>query len=374
MTQTHHRHAAALQGSTRVTVAQLGEFDEIIDVRSEAEFEDDHIPDAVNCPVLDNAERARIGTIYKQVSAFDAKKIGAALIARNIAHHIESAFAQRPRNWRPLIYCWRGGNRSGALAHVLQQIGWRAGRLDGGYKAYRRAVIEDLLELPQRFSWRVICGLTGCGKSRLLRALARRGAQVLDLEALAAHRGSVLGNLPGEPQPSQKRFESLVWAELRGFDPARPVLVEAESRKIGSLRVPEALIASMWNSECVWLDAPVKLRVAMLRQEYQHLAADPAALGTQLDCLAAHHGQKTVDAWKQHAAAAAWDTLVRELLEHHYDPAYTRSTLKHYPNGAQGVQLAVSADSDAVFDELAAHCLTALATGMKAGASANRHR
>lgn len=357
MNNTHHQHAAARQDSTLVTVAQLAQFDEVIDVRSEAEFAEDHVPGAVNCPVLHNTERARIGTIYKQVSAFDAKKIGAALVSRNIARHLEASFADRPRSWRPLVYCWRGGSRSGALAHVLQQVGWRVGRLDGGYKAYRRAVIVDLHERPSQFQWRVICGLTGSGKSRLLRALAECGPQVLDLEALAAHRGSVLGNLPDAPQPSQKMFESLVWAGLRKFDTARPVWVEAESKKIGGVRVPETLIAAMWNGECIRLEAPVTLRVAMLTEEYQHFVADPALLGTQLDCLVAHYGQERIGAWKTLAANGIWDTLVRELLENHYDPAYTRSTLKHYPHHAEGMRLEVTADSDAAFAQLAAQCL-----------------
>ena len=359
MNKTHHAHAAARQDSTLVTVTQLAEFDEVIDVRSEAEFEEDHVPGAVNCPVLSDAERARVGTIYKQVSAFDAKKIGAALVSRNIARHLEASFADRPRGWRPLIYCWRGGSRSGALAHVLQQVGWRAGRLDGGYKAYRRAVIADLDERPLQFKWRVICGLTGSGKSRLLRALAQCIPQVLDLEALAAHRGSVLGNLPGAPQPSQKMFESLVWAELRKFDAARPVWVEAESKKIGSVRVPESLIASMWIGKCIRLEASVALRVAMLRDEYRHFVSDPALLGTQLDCLVAHYGRDRIGAWKRLAAAGEWDTLVRELLETHYDPAYTRSTLKHYPHYADGMRLEVTADSDTAFAELAVRCLDA---------------
>lgn len=346
-----------MRSTDLVTVAQLAEFDEVIDVRSESEFAEDHIPGAINCPVLNDAERARVGTIYKQVSAFDAKKIGAALIARNIAHHIDSAFAQHPRDWRPLVYCWRGGNRSGALAEVLAQIGWRAGRLDGGYKAYRRAVIADLDALPQRFNWRVVCGLTGSGKSRLLRALAQRGAQVLDLEALAAHRGSVLGNLPGEPQPSQKMFESLVWAELRKFDSERPVYVEAESKKIGNVRVPEMLIAAMWSGECLRLEAAMGLRVELLMQEYQHFVADPASLAAQLDCLAALYGQKQIAAWKVLAAARDSDTLVRELLEIHYDPAYTRSTLKHYPRLAHAPALSVEAATDACYAELATSCL-----------------
>lgn len=358
MNGTYHPHAAALKDATLVTVAQLAGFDEIIDVRSEAEYAEDHIPGAINCPVLDNAERARVGTIYKQVSAFDAKIIGAALVSRNIARYLETKFGDRPRGWRPLVYCWRGGSRSGAFVHVLQQVGWRAGQLDGGYKAYRRAVIADLHDLPRQFQWRVVCGLTGSGKSRLLRELARREAQVLDLEALAAHRGSVLGNLPGEPQPSQKMFESLVWAGLRKFDAARPVLVEAESRKIGSVRVPEALMAAMWNGECIRLEAAVELRVAILLQEYQHFVSDPALLGIPLDGLTVLYGQKQIDAWKALAAAGAWNTLVRELLEKHYDPAYTRSTLKHYPHLAHAPALSVEAATDACYAEIAARCPT----------------
>ena len=363
-----------MRSSDLVTVAQLAEFDEIIDVRAESEFAEDHIPGAINCPVLNDDERARVGTIYKQVSAFDAKKIGAAVVSRNIARHIDATLANRPRTWRPLVYCWRGGGRSGALAHVLQQIGWRVGRLDGGYKAYRRAVIAELHELPSQFKWRVVCGLTGSGKSRLLRALAQQGAQVLDLEAFAAHRGSVLGNLPGEPQPPQKMFESLLWNELRKFDAARPVFVEAESKKIGNVRVPEALIAAMWNDECIRLEAAASLRVAMLRQEYQHFVTDPTLLGAQLDCLNALYGQKQIGAWKALAAAGEWDTLVRELLENHYDPAYTRSTLKHYPHLARGMRLELPTHGDAAFDELAAHCLKAVAQSARADGTTNRRR
>ncbi len=131
-----------------------------------------------------------------------------------------------------------------------------------------------------------------------MRALALLGAQVLDLEALAAHRGSVLGDLPDAPQPAQKMFESLVWSALHRFDPARPVFVEAESKKIGNLRVPQTLIAAMWESDCLKLDAPVEMRVEMLIEEYRHFVANPAALGAQLDCLVAHYGQQQIAAWK----------------------------------------------------------------------------
>lgn len=340
-----------------VTVAQLAEFDEIIDARSESEFAEDHVPGAVNFPVLNDEERVRVGTLYKQVSPFDAKKLGAAIVSRNIARHIETEFAGRPRTWRPLVYCWRGGSRSDAMAHVFRQIGWRAGRLDGGYKSYRRAVVDDLEVLPRRFRWSVVCGLTGSGKSRLLRALATRGAQVLDLEALAAHRGSVLGNLPDEPQPSQKMFESRVWSALRAFDPDTPVFVESESKKIGNLRVPQALIDAMWKGACLNLTAAIELRVEMLIDEYRHYVEDTAALGSQLDCLTAHYGGAQIAEWKKLAGLGEWRALVGELLVKHYDPAYTRSTLSHYPQLAQRPGYVVSANSDSDFARVAAQCL-----------------
>jgi len=313
-----------------VTVAQLVEFDEVIDVRSPSEFAEDHVPGAVNCPVLDDAERAMIGTLYKQVSPFDAKKRGAALVAKNIARHVEGAFAAHGRGWRPLVYCWRGGKRSGAMAHILAEIGWHAAQLEGGYRAYRREILAQLAELPRKFRCRVVCGATGSAKSRLLQALASAGAQVLDLEDLASHRGSVLGNLPETAQPAQKMFDSLVWDTLRKFDPHRIVYVEAESKKIGQLQVPDALLAHMRASPCVLIEAPLAQRVAFLMQEYGHFLGDPQDLKAKLDCLAGLHSKDTLARWMDLVEHRQWDELVADLLQNHYDPAYRRATLKNF--------------------------------------------
>lgn len=347
----------AVRGPALVTVAQLSGFDEIIDARSEGEFAEDHVPGAINCPVLDNDERARVGTIYKQRSSFEAKKIGAALVSANIARHLQERFLDRPREWRPLVYCWRGGSRSDAFAHVLHQVGWRAGRIDGGYRAYRRAVVDQLVELPGRFRWRVICGLTGAGKSRLLRALQEAGGQTLDLEALAAHRGSVLGNLPGAPQPPQKLFESRVWNALNGFDASRPVYVEAESRKIGALRVPEALIGQMWAAECLVLESPVEARVELLKQEYAHFFGQVEDLNTKLECLTPLHGHAVIEQWKALARAGDWNGLTADLLTRHYDPAYTRAIVKHYPALDRAPRLSLEHADEGEFSALARRCL-----------------
>ncbi|MBS4097788.1 MAG: tRNA 2-selenouridine(34) synthase MnmH [Sulfuricella sp.] len=342
-----------------ITLAYLAQFDDIIDARSPGEFAEDHIPGARNCPVLDNEERARVGTIYKQVSAFDAKKIGAALVAKNIARHIEESFAAQPRTWRPLVYCWRGGSRSGAMTHIFSKIGWRAEQLDGGYKAYRRNVLEILETLPQRLTYRVICGATGTGKSRLLAAIARLGGQVLDLEGLAAHRGSLLGNLPDEPQPSQKLFESRLWAALQQFDPATPVFVEAESKKIGNLRVPDAVLSAMWQSPCMRLEAAVPLRVALLMEEYRHFLNDPQALNAKLAFLVNLHGKETIARWQEASLRHEWHTLVEELLVRHYDPSYTRASRSHYPDYDESPVLAVNGIGENDYDELAKKALEA---------------
>jgi tRNA 2-selenouridine synthase len=332
----------------------------VIDVRSEGEYAEDHVPGALSCPVLDNDERALVGTIYKQQSSFEAKKIGAALVSANIGRHLRECFQDRPRDWRPLVYCWRGGSRSGAFAQVLAQIGWQVGQLEGGYKAYRRAVLADLQTLPSRFSWRVVCGMTGAGKSRLLRALAAAGAQVLDLEALAAHRGSILGNLPDEPQPTQKTFESLVWDALGRFDPTHPVFVEAESRKIGKLRVPEALIEAMWASaDCLVLDAPIAVRVELLKSEYAHYIAEPQALIDQIEVLTALHGRETVDRWQTLVREGRNEAFVEDMLVRHYDPAYTRSTLKHYPALPRAPRYTLHDASDEAIERISADVMKA---------------
>ena len=336
-----------------VPVAQLAGFPERIDVRSPSEYALDHVPGARSHPVLDDAERARIGTLHKQDSAFAAKKAGAALAARNIAAMLESSFAGHPREWQPLIYCWRGGKRSGALTHVLNEIGWKAVQLEGGYKAYRRHVIEELTHLPQSFSYRVICGVTGSGKSRLLSALDEAGAQVLDLEALASHRGSLLGDLPDSPQPSQKGFESLLWERLTRLDPARPLYVESESRKVGEIRVPQNLIERMWQSPCLRVEATLVQRLALLRAEYAHFIADPEALHGKLGHLSALRGTAATARWRALSAAGEWDALVEDLLVEHYDPAYLRSMRLNYPRYDSAAAVELEAIDEAAFADAA---------------------
>ena len=325
-------------GVRRIGVAALAAYPDRIDVRSPAEFVADHIPAATNHPVLDDAERARIGTLY-MASPFEARKRGAALVARNIAAMLETAFAERTREWQPLVYCWRGGQRSRALTQVLNEVGWRAVQLEGGYRAYRRHVVAELARLPAAFRFVVICGLTGSGKSRLLAALSRAGAQTLDLEGIARHRGSLLGDLPGDPQPSQKWFESQLFEALGRLDGSRPVFVESESRRIGGVQMPDALLAQMRVGRALTLVTPLEQRVALLKEEYAHFLSAPGSLAACLEPLIELHGKATIARWGALAAAADWDRLIAELLEAHYDPMYRRSLARNFPSAQEALTI-----------------------------------
>jgi len=338
-------------------LSDLSAFGDIIDVRSPAEFAHDHVPGAINAPVLDDAQRAEVGTLDRQHSSFEARRRGAAYVSRNIAAHLEQTFRDRPRDWRPLVYCWRGGNRSGAMTHILGRVGWQARQLEGGYRAFRRSVVADLEQLPTQLPLRVICGPTGSGKSRLLRHLAAAGAQVLDLEAIAHHRGSVLGALPATPQPSQKLFESRIWHRLRGLNAERPIYVESESRKVGEVRVPDALLARMRAADCLRLELPLDARVRLLRDEYVHFEVDPERLNVQLDCLAGLHGRERVAAWKALAAARRWDEMVTALLSEHYDPAYGKSITRNFERAAVAPLVRIASDDSSAFAAAAATIL-----------------
>ncbi|HSW16752.1 MAG TPA: tRNA 2-selenouridine(34) synthase MnmH [Ramlibacter sp.] len=311
-------------------IARLPEFSAVIDARSESEYAEDRLPGAVNWPSLNDEERHTIGTLYVQVNPFEARKRGAALVAANVARHIEREVIDKPKGWQPLVYCWRGGKRSGSLSLILDQIGFRVTLVEGGYKAFRAAVLAELPQLAQRLSYRVVCGPTGSGKTRLLQALQAQGAQVLDLEDLANHRSSVLGLVPGQAQPTQKRFDTMVWERLRGFDAARPVFVESESKKVGNVAVPEALIEAMRASPCIKLELPDNERVALLMEDYDWFVKDPEFFCERLSALTELRGKAVVQAWQAQVRAGQVQPVVRELLLTHYDPMYAASIQRNF--------------------------------------------
>lgn len=335
-------------------IARLGEFSAIIDARSENEYAEDHLPGAVNWPSLNNEERHVVGTVYKQVNPFEARKRGAALVSANIARHIEREIMDKPKGWQPLVYCWRGGQRSGSLSLVLGQIGFKVHLIEGGYKAFRAAVLAQLPELSQRLQYRVVCGPTGSGKTRLLHALQAQGAQVLDLEGLANHRSSVLGLVPGQSQPSQKHFDTRVWEKLRSFDPARPVFVESESKKVGNLSVPEPLIKAMRASPCIDLALDDDERVALLLEDYDWFVKDPEFFCDRLATLNELRGHAVVGSWQERVRAGRVQEVVRELLSQHYDPMYAASIRRNFTLYAQAETVTAADRSDAALQALAA--------------------
>jgi tRNA 2-selenouridine synthase len=308
--------------------AALAAFDQIIDVRSPGEFAQDHLPGAINLPVLDDAQRAEVGTIYVQESRLRANRIGAAHVARNIARHLETSLADKPEGFQPLIYCWRGGQRSNAMATILQRVGWPTTVLNGGYRTYRRWVQARLYDVPCDLDLVLLDGDTGSAKTAILSDLARLGVQTVDLEGLACHRGSLFGAVPGQAQPGQKLFESQLVATLDALDPARPVVVEAESSKIGNRVVPPMLWEAMRRAPRIEVTAPLPERARYLVEAYGDIADQREALLAILERLPVHPSQKRLAAWRALVDQGGLTELAEALMALHYDPAYARERRK----------------------------------------------
>jgi tRNA 2-selenouridine synthase len=319
---------AELSAAVDAEPATLAAFDVVVDARSPGEFAIDHIPGALNLPVLTDAERAEVGTIYVQESRFKARRIGGSYVARNVARHMETVMADWPASTRPLVYCWRGGMRSNSMGVILANVGWRASVLAGGYRTYRGRVVRRLYEGEPLKKVVLLDGHTGSGKTEVLARLSAQGVQTIDLEGLAAHRGSLFGGLPGQPQPSQKLFESRLLAALQDLDLSRPVVVEAESSKVGQLMVPPVLWSAMNAAPRIVLSARADARARYLAETYSDLGRDPEALIALLARLPDHPGRKRLEAWTALARGGRLAELAAALIEAHYDPAYRRSTRK----------------------------------------------
>ncbi|MBP82705.1 MAG: tRNA 2-selenouridine(34) synthase MnmH [Verrucomicrobiales bacterium] len=353
--------------SRRFKIARVAnspkDYDEVIDVRSPEEFAEDHISGAVNLPVLDNEQRAQVGTIYKQISSFDARKIGAAMVSSNIAEHIRNHFFEKPKDYRALIYCWRGGQRSGSLGTVLSEIGWDISQLEGGYRAHRREVIERIEGFSEAVTLMVLNGYTGAGKTLVLKEIRRQGGQVLDLEGLARHKGSVFGGDLHEPQPAQKRFETLIFDEIRSMDLSRPVFIEAESAKIGRLNLPNALWQKMKQSTVIEIDSPLDSRADYLTDDYEEWLGDASRILKTLDRLKDFHASEKITSWKAMVTHQNWRELIGDLLMEHYDRRYHVAGDGNYAIPKETVKLSRH-DVDAV----TACALEVIATGERLGA------
>ena len=305
------------------------DFDTIIDVRSPAEYHHDHIDGAINLPVLDDAQRAEVGTMHKKISPFAARRHGAALISVNIAGYLQTALADKPNTWSPLIYCWRGGQRSEALARILSEIGWKVFVLEGGYKRYRNDLTESIAEKAKSLQCVILQGRTGSGKTEIIKQYIKNGLQAIDLEGLANHRGSLLGALPGTDQPSQRMFESQLYVSLSRLDLSQPVLLEAESSKVGALHIPAPLWSVMTRAPRVGVALPLPQRVEFIIRNYRNIIDEPAHLKHFIDSMRQRHSHELRDTWQDFIAKQEWENLVSSLITHHYDPSYDRVANRH---------------------------------------------
>ncbi|WP_394952353.1 tRNA 2-selenouridine(34) synthase MnmH [uncultured Helicobacter sp.] len=289
----------------------------VIDVRSPSEFAHSHIPGARNLPVLSDEERSRVGALYKH-NPFEAKLLGAALICQNIAHFLPGLGLTPAHIIR--IYCARGGMRSLSLQTILANIGYRTIRLQGGYKAYRNAVLYALAQKPNMQFFTLI-GPTGSGKSELL-ALYENS---LDIESLAKHCGSSFGAIYGV-QPSVAMFENTLYARLMELE-GKKVLVEGESKKLGNLIVPKALYDAYQRAPKIYIHTPLELRIRRILHYYQHIDEEFFAQAMQ---KIAPFMQKRF--WLEAKEAFAQDDkhrVAQILLEHYYDRVYKKEAYTH---------------------------------------------
>lgn len=330
--------------------------DEIIDVRSPAEFTEDHIPGALNLPVFSNEERAEIGTIYKQESPFLARRKGAAIVSHNIASHIQEHLRDRPEKWRPLIHCWRGGQRSRAFAHICAEIGWACFLLEGGYKTYRGQVLDGLRATPSGLKIIIISGKTGVGKTHLLQAIDKQGGQVIDLESLACHKGSLLGADPAQNQPTQRYFESHLYDKMRRFDHTKPVFIEAESSRVGDIAIPKELWHKMRAAPMIELEASLETRLDLLKADYPHLLDREASdLHKLIDGMTKRYGKETTTNWRTDLQMGNFDNFIYQILADHYDPSYERTSGRHERTLIGTVELRKNNASN--LDKLGQRCL-----------------
>lgn len=294
----------------------------IIDVRTPAEFAEATIPGAVNVPIFSNEERVHVGTVYKEQGSRTARRLGVELVSPKIPQIIAAVEEARGESKDPVIvFCWRGGMRSHAITTFLNLAGIPARQLIGGHKAFRRVIIDYF----EQTDWQpiyVLRGLTGVGKTRILQQLEERSAAVIDLEGLANHRGSAFGNLGLEPQPSQKKFEELLWARLEQLEDAPYLVTEGESLHIGRVVIPKRFHLAMQVQQSLWLTASLETRTKIILEEYPARDQLREQFRRPLLALKERLGTKTVEEFCALLDRGDWETLTRELMVRYYDPLY----------------------------------------------------
>ncbi|MFC3749930.1 tRNA 2-selenouridine(34) synthase MnmH [Paenibacillus sp. GCM10012306] len=293
----------------------------VIDVRSPSEYKDATLPGSLNIPLFDDQERAEVGTLYKQTSVQAAKERGLEIVSAKLPTFIKEFAAIQGDK---AVFCWRGGMRSRTTATVLSLMDIHAYRLTGGYKAYRKWVLDELENYDFKPKSYVIHGNTGTGKTNLLHRLKASGHPVLDLEGMAGHRGSIFGQIGLHPH-NQKTFDSLLMEELIALEHSPYVLFEAESKKIGKVVMPQFMAQQKETGTQIWIELPMEARVQQILEDYQ-----PELFKDQ--CISAFRSIKS----RIHIPIAAeiernlqsdrFGEAVALLLEHYYDPKYDHSS------------------------------------------------
>lgn len=308
----------------------------VIDVRSPAEYEHAHIPGAINVPLFNNEERAEVGTCYKKLGRDEAVRLGLKLIGPKLADFVEQADQIAP-NRDVLVHCWRGGMRSGSFAWLLRTAGFQVRTLEGGYKAYRNHVLMAF-EQPQNIV--IVGGHTGSGKTDILKELATLGEQVIDLEAIAHHKGSSYGAIGQAPQPSSEHFENLLYHPWSQLDPTRRLWLEDESRHIGTCFIPLGIWQQMREaSEIIFVDVPKDIRIQRLVREYAGFGQEVLQQATERikKRLGGQHYKAAIEALGLGDYAA-----VADISLNYYDKAYLYGIAQR--DASKVVRLKVSED------------------------------
>jgi tRNA 2-selenouridine synthase len=297
----------------------------ILDVRSPGEFSRAHIPEAISMPLFSDEERAVVGTLYKSEGRDAAMLQGLRYVGPRMAEMVEQARSHCPAGV-VRVHCWRGGGRSGSVGWLLSKAGLRASTLSGGYKAFRRHVLESF-DAPPAF--RVLGGYTGSGKTHVLRALAGEGVRTIDLEALACHKGSAFGALGQGQQPTTEHFENLLWRELSSADASRPVWIEDESLMIGTVRLPQGIYDAIRKAPLFFIEVPLEHRVKRLVQEYGNF--DPTLLAEAITRIGRRLGPQHCKDALEALDQGDLETVATIALGY-YDKAYSRGLLDRGPS------------------------------------------
>lgn len=308
-----------------ISLSQAQEIDQPIwiDVRSPKEFQQGHIPGAINLPVMDDETRHRVGTLYKQGQHDQAKQVGICFMSQVLPDYFRQ-INRLHSNHSLIFYCKSGGFRSSSIVGLLEGLGLTVFQLSGGYQAFRHHILQQLDFLPDQFTFVSLDGMTGTGKTRILDCLQVMGAQVLDLEALACHRGSHFGQIGLGPQPSQANYEAALVQQLSSF--TQPlVFIEGESASIGKVHTPHKLYDAYKRSpHQVYIDSPLDLRVQRIHQDYVELG-NPA---NQTEIRQTLEEMNKINPDRKHKLLKAldqgdYDRVIEELIVTYYDQHYT---------------------------------------------------